>query len=97
MVNLSATRRTRRSRDGQGIGTITNDDATPTLTIGDVTVAEGNAGTTTAMFTVTLSAASGQTVTVNYATANGTATAPAGLRGDQRDADVRAGDDDARR
>ena len=40
-----------------------------------MTVTEGNSGTTTAAFTVTLSAASPQTVTVNYATANGTATA----------------------
>ncbi len=60
----------------QGTGTITNDDATaPTLSIDDVTVAEGSSGTTNAVFTVTLSAASSQTVTVNYATANGTATA----------------------
>jgi len=40
-----------------------------------VTVTEGNSGTTNAVFTVTLSAASASTVTVNYATANGTATA----------------------
>jgi hypothetical protein len=39
-----------------------------------VTVTEGNAGTTAATFNVTLSAASGQTVTVNYATADGTAS-----------------------
>jgi hypothetical protein len=38
-------------------------------------VTEGNVGTTTAIFTVTLSPASGQTATVNYATADGTATA----------------------
>ena len=30
--------------DGQGIGTITDDDATPSLAIGDVTVTEGDAG-----------------------------------------------------
>ena len=42
-----------------------------------MTVTEGDAGTVTATFTVTLSAASGKTVTVDYATANGTATAPA--------------------
>jgi hypothetical protein len=47
----------------------------PTLAIGDVTVTEGNAGTVNATFTVTLSAAYGQPVTVNYKTANGTATA----------------------
>jgi len=63
--------------DGQGVGTISNDDPLPSLSINDVTVVEGNAGTTNAVFTVTLSAASGQTVTVNYATADGTATQPA--------------------
>nr|WP_099206288.1 putative Ig domain-containing protein [Xanthomonas citri] len=61
--------------DGQGLGTIVNDDAQPALSIDDVSVNEGNSGTTTATFTVSLSAASGQTVTVNYATADGTATA----------------------
>ncbi len=61
--------------DAQGQGTIVNDDAQPTLSIDDVSVSEGNSGTTTATFTVTLSAASGQTVSVNYASADGTATA----------------------
>jgi hypothetical protein len=61
--------------DGTGLGTITNDDAAPTLSIDDVTLDEGSpSGTTIFGFTVTLSAASGQTVTVNYATANGSAT-----------------------
>jgi hypothetical protein len=46
---------------------------TPSLTLSDATVTEGNTGTRTAAFTVTLSAASGQTVTVSYATADGTA------------------------
>ena len=46
------------------------------MSIGDVTVAEGNTGNANATFTVTLSAASGRTVTVDYATANGTAIAP---------------------
>jgi hypothetical protein len=64
--------------DGLGVGTIVDDDAAlvPTLTIDDVVVPEGNTGTTAATFTVTLSAASGQPVTVHYATANGTAVAP---------------------
>jgi uncharacterized repeat protein (TIGR01451 family) len=62
--------------DGQGLGTITDDDAQPTISINDVTVTEGDSGTTNATFTVTLSAQSGQTVTVTYATANGTATEP---------------------
>jgi ribosomal protein L35AE/L33A len=63
--------------DSQGIGTITDNDAAPSLAINNVTVTEGNTGSVTATFTVTLSAVSGQTVTVNYATANATATAPA--------------------
>src|SRR5205085_59670 len=41
--------------DGQGLGTISNDDATPTISIDDVTLAEGNAGTTSFTFTATLS------------------------------------------
>ncbi|OLP52322.1 beta strand repeat-containing protein [Allorhizobium taibaishanense] len=61
--------------DAQGLGTIVNDDALPSLSIDDVSVNEGNSGTATATFTVSLSAASGQTVSVNYATADGTATA----------------------
>jgi uncharacterized delta-60 repeat protein len=48
----------------------------PTLSINNRSVTEGNSGTTNASFTVTLSAASALTVTVNYATANGTAIAP---------------------
>lgn len=62
--------------DGQGLGTIFNDDAAPSLSIDNVSVTEGNSGTTFAQFTVSLSAASGLTASVNYATANGTAVAP---------------------
>ncbi|NBT41841.1 MAG: hypothetical protein EBT20_15470, partial [Alphaproteobacteria bacterium] len=59
--------------DATGTGTITNDDAAPSLSISDVSVAE-NVGAGVATFTVTLSAVSGQTVTVDYATSDGTAT-----------------------
>ena len=48
---------------------------TPSLSINDVAIAEGNSGTGNAVFTVTLSAPSSQTVTVSFATANGTASA----------------------
>ncbi len=50
----------------------------PTLAINDVTVTEGSTGTTNAVFTVTLSGALGVClpVTVNYATAPGTAVTP---------------------
>ena len=61
--------------DSQGLGTINDDDAAPSLSINDVSLAEGNSGTSNANFTVSLSAASGQTVTVNYATSDGSATA----------------------
>ena len=47
----------------------------PRLQIGDATVTEGNTGTVSATFTVTLSAASNQPITVAYATADHTATA----------------------
>src|SRR5207247_644903 len=60
--------------DGQGQGTIVNDDTQPTIAISDVSANEGNAGPTPFVFTVTLSNASSQTVTVQYATADGTAT-----------------------
>ncbi|HEX8618423.1 MAG TPA: IPTL-CTERM sorting domain-containing protein, partial [Thermoanaerobaculia bacterium] len=61
--------------DAQGVITVTNDDAMPVLTIDDVNFTEGNAGTTIATLTVTLTGSTAQTVTVDYATANGTATA----------------------
>src|SRR5262249_22227563 len=55
--------------------TIQDDDPLPSLSIGDRSVAEGNGSTTHAVFTVSLSGASGQTVTVAAQTADGTATA----------------------
>ena len=64
--------------DGQGQATIVNDDAAPNLTLNDVTLNEGNAGTTTFTFTVSLSApAPAGGVTFDIATANSTAIAPA--------------------
>lgn len=52
-----------------------NNCTLPTLSIGNATVTEGNAGSTTAVFTVTLSATSTLSVTVNFASSNGTAVA----------------------
>ena len=71
-VNLTAPTHATIS-DAQGVGTIVNDDAGPSISIADISVAEGNSGSANAVFVVTLSEASGQTVTVNYATATGTA------------------------
>lgn len=60
--------------DAHGQGTIVNDDP-PLLSIDDVSLTEGNSGTGNASFTVSLAPASVQTVTVQYATTDGTATA----------------------
>ncbi len=60
--------------DSQGVGTVLNDDG-PVLRINNVSVTEGDFGSQAATFTVTLSPASSGTVTVNYATANGSAAA----------------------
>lgn len=60
----------------QAVGTILDNDAPPQITISDVTMKEGKANTYTSfVFTVSLSAPSEKTVTVNYQTADGTATA----------------------
>jgi len=59
--------------DASGIGTIVDDE--PLISINDVTVTEGNTGSVSATFTVTLSAVYDAPVTVHYTTANGSATA----------------------
>ena len=61
--------------------TIIDDDAAPTLSINNVSLPEGNAGTTNFVFTVTLSGASGQQATVAYTTADGSATGGAACGG----------------
>jgi hypothetical protein len=63
------------SGSGFAAGTITNDDAIPTLSINNVTALEGLADHGL-VFTVTLSGRERQTVTVDFATANGSAIAP---------------------
>ncbi|MCP4658557.1 MAG: DUF11 domain-containing protein, partial [bacterium] len=63
--------------DGLGRGTIRDDDGPAALAVADVNVAEGDAaGAMSAEVPVTLSAASGQTVRVSYATVAGSAAAP---------------------
>jgi Calx-beta domain/CARDB len=49
----------------------------PTISIGDASVTEGNSGTVAINFPVTVSASSSSPVSVDYATANGNAKAPA--------------------
>jgi len=60
--------------DGQGVGTITNDDAAPRVFISDVAIFEGDSGTGLFQFKVSLDEVSGQLVEVNLATADATAT-----------------------
>lgn len=55
--------------------TVTPPPPPPVLAISNATVTEGNNGTTIAAFTLALSAATTQTVTVTYATVDGSATA----------------------
>ena len=68
-----------RPYDGDNDSTATCDigayEAQHQLTIGDVSILEGNSGTVTAVFTVTLTPDSSQTATVDYATDNNTAVA----------------------
>lgn len=58
-----------------GIGTIVDDDGPATLAIADSATHEGCQDTTPLQFTVQLSHPTGTAVTVNYATADGTANA----------------------
>jgi hypothetical protein len=59
--------------DSQGVGTILDDE--PRISIGNVSSREGNGKKTTSFtFTVTLSAAYDQPVTMSYRTVDGTAT-----------------------
>ena len=57
-----------------GTGTIVNDDAAPSFSIDNVSHNEGNSGTTAYVFTVTKSGSTALSSSVDYATANGTAT-----------------------
>jgi Calx-beta domain/FG-GAP-like repeat len=66
------------ANQGSNITVLLNGDGPPPeLSINDVTITEGNAGTRAANFTVTLSAASEQPVTVAYDTSDGYASAGA--------------------
>src|SRR5262249_42834555 len=60
---------------GEADVAITDDD-TSSISINDVSVTEGNSGTAAATFTVSLSTPADHTITVDFATANGTAAAP---------------------
>ena len=69
IVRLSSASRATIS-DDSATGSIIDNDPQPSLSIADASATEGR----TLSFAVTLSAASGQTVAVRYATSNGTAS-----------------------
>ncbi len=77
-VGLPGSEQARPSAPPIDIGASEADGApvVPAMTIDDAAVTEGSAGTTPATFVVRLSTATTVPVTVQYATANGTATAP---------------------
>ena len=76
-VNLTAPTGGATISDAQGQGTIINDDSPPvgTLSINDVAIAEGNAGTTNLVFTVTRASGSFGAVSATWTVVNGTANA----------------------
>lgn len=61
-----------KSSDGGGTTPVA---PTPKITITDISLPEGNSGTTQFAFTISLSQATSKTVSVNYATAEGSAKA----------------------
>jgi hypothetical protein len=73
-VNLSAAVNATIA-DGLGVGTIVDNDP-PTISINSRTVTEGDVSPVNAVFTVSLSFAFAQPITVSYATSDGTASAP---------------------
>ncbi len=59
----------------QGVGTIINDDTGPVLSVAPATIAEGDAGTATLTYLVTLTNGTSQAVSVDWQTSGGSATA----------------------
>ena len=75
-VNLSAAVNGTIIFGGRGVGTINDDDSPPTLTIADAQLTEGNSGTSSGNFTLTLSVPTERSLTIQYYTQDGTAVAP---------------------
>ncbi len=74
LVNLSNVSANATIFDGQAVGTILDDDRPPAISIADVQVLEGDAGTTDAIFQLTTTRPIAQPVTVSFTTADDTAT-----------------------
>jgi subtilisin family serine protease len=81
-VNLSGASGGAQIADSQGVGTIVNDDVAslPSVSIQDAQIVEGNNGKKQMSFTISLSQAASSSVSVSYATVNGSATAPSDFR-----------------
>ncbi|HSU57656.1 MAG TPA: Calx-beta domain-containing protein, partial [Candidatus Dormibacteraeota bacterium] len=75
LLNLSPLSTNATLTSTQAVLTILDDDPTPLVTIADVSIVEGNSGTTNAAFQVTLSNPSSSTVNVFASTSDGTALA----------------------
>ena len=73
LSNVSAAGRAVFLGDGQGVGTILNDDLA-SISIDDVSAVEGDAGTTLFTFTVTLDSDVDTGLSVDFATTDDTAT-----------------------
>ncbi len=65
--------------DAQAVGTITDDDATPTLVFAHPSIVEGNVGANNYTLPVSLSAVSGRSVSVFYTTATNVGGAVSGV------------------
>lgn len=76
LVNLAAATNGATISDATGIGTILNDDNAGSVSINDVQILEGNAGSSVAIFTLARVGGSSP-FDINYATVNGSGTAPA--------------------
>ena len=78
LAGASETRRAAARPEGSTVlAPAVVEDVVSQLSINDVTVTEGDAGSVTATFTVSLDSPSTEPVTVDYGTQNGTAVAPA--------------------
>jgi hypothetical protein len=69
---------TAAASDAEALITIIDNDPPPTVSIADISGPEGNVPDSSMSFSVDLSVASGKTVTIGYATEDGTATASGG-------------------
>ena len=79
-----------RIADKSGVGTIVDNDPTPTLAVGDEVISEPSSGAANMPFTVQLSAPSGRPVSFHYTTEYGTAE-PGDFVGNAGDATIPAG------